>query len=426
MLIEFSVSNYRSFRERQVLSLAATASKELLNNTCRSGIRNLAPLLRTIAVYGPNAAGKTNLVRAVLTMQQAVLLSAGGQVGAQLPLQPFALTRETASAPTAFEVHFIHKGIRYQYNFAATPSQIVGESLTAYPSGRPQLWFERKLNPGANKTHWTFGKKLKGKPRVWSEATRSNALFLSTAVQLNSTQLKPVFEWFQEYLICVIPGLGIDLNPYLTYEHFLSGPEGKAAVLAFLNVADLRMKDIDVKREPFNLGPQQAVPKQKGDVIATGPGKLEFFSARSFHPLSDAKGLASFSMSEESLGTQKLFRAAGGYMRTLRTGATLIVDEIENSLHPLIVRFLIAQFHDKELNKNCGQLIFTTHETSALTNDLLRRDQVWFVERTKNESTKLYSLSDFKARKEEPFAKNYLQGRYGALPVVGSFSTDGR
>jgi AAA15 family ATPase/GTPase len=427
MLIEFSVTNYRSYRERQTLSLSATSSKELPDNICKSGLKEMPALLRTVALYGPNAGGKTNLIRAVLLMQQAIVQSAAtGQVGVKLNIQPFAFSAKTASAPSEFEIHFIHRGVRYQYMFAATRTEIVRESLTAYPKGRPQLWFDRTTKRRAGKTKWTFGKKLTGTPKIWRDATRPNALFLSTAVQLNSTQLKPVFDWFQEYLICVIPSVGIELNPYLTYERFLSGVEGKEAVLQFLGAADLRMKDLDVKREPFNLDLQQpAAPTSRGHVIVTAPGRLESFSAQAFHVAHDTKGLIALPMSDESQGTQKLFNSAGGFLKVLRNGSTLLIDEIENSLHPKIVRFVIEQFQNPEVNKSCAQLIFSTHDTSVLTNDLLRRDQIWFADRTRYENTKLYSLSDFKARKEEPYAKNYLRGRYGALPIVGELSIDG-
>src|SRR5713226_9210467 len=163
MLIEFSVTNFRSFRERQTLSLAASPAKELARgNTFRTGIENLPPLLRSVAIYGPNAAGKTNLIRAALFMQQAVLTSAAaGQVGQKLNVQPFAFSRETRRAPSQFEIHFIQNKIRYQYGFATTNTQIVREWLIAYPSGRPQHWFDRSHNARSAKTHWRFGSKLK-------------------------------------------------------------------------------------------------------------------------------------------------------------------------------------------------------------------------------------------------------------------------
>lgn len=426
MLIEMSVTNFRSFRERQTLSLVATSSKELARtNTFHTGIKNLPSLLRALAIYGPNAAGKTNLIRAALAMQQIVIASAAsGQVGQQLGVQPFALTRATRQAPSEFEVHFIQDSIRYQYGFAVTATRVVREWLTAYPNGRPQNWFLRTQDVRSDKTQWTISAKLKGPQKVWRDATRPNALFLSTAVQLNNLQLKPVFDWFQEQMVVVIPG--IELNPYLTYNLF-SDQTGKEKVLEFLNAADLRMKDIMVKREPLNLAPQMGSPPAlRGHIIATGPGKLESFSATAFHQATDGKELVPLDMTEESHGTQQLFRSTGGFIKVLSTGAVAFIDEIDGSLHPKIVRFLVELFQNPKVNKLNAQLIFSTHDTSILTNDLLRRDQIWFVEREKSEKTNLYPLSDFKGRQDEAFEKNYLKGRYGALPIVGEISFDGR
>ena len=197
-------------------------------------------------------------------------------------------------------------------------------------------------------------------------------------------------------------------------------------VLEFLHAADLRMRDVQVKREPFNLNPQ-AGPQTglRGQVIATAPGKLEAFSATAFHQADGSRELVPLDMTEESQGTQKLFRSAGGFLKVLSTGAVVLIDEIENSLHPKIVRFLVEQFQNPEVNKHNAQLIFSTHDTSVLSNELLRRDQIWFVDRLKSQNTHLYSMSEFGRRKDEAFEKNYLKGRYGALPIVGELSLNG-
>ncbi len=425
MLIEFSVTNFRSFRERQRLSLAASAAKEHLNrNTFSSGIKNLPPLVRTAAIYGPNGGGKTNLLRAVHFMQQTVLTSAAtGQVGQTLSAKPFALSRKTVRAPSEFEIHFIQDRIRYQYGFSCTESQIVREWLIAYPSGRPQQWFDRQYNAKTKKTAWSVGTKLKGPHKVWRAATRPNALFLSTAVQLNNEQLKPIFRWFQEKLTVVIPG--IELNPYLTFE-LASREDGKPIVMQFLKAADLEISDIVVKREPFNPTPQlgqQAVAQ--GQLFVTGSGALEAISARTRHKSVDSDGYVDWDYTEDSNGTQKFFRSIGGWHKVISNGSTVFVDELESSLHPKIVRFLIDLFQTSENNIHNAQLVFTTHDMSVLNNEVFRRDQIWFAERNKGQSTSLFAMSEFGPRKDEAFEKNYLRGRYGALPIVGEVSLHG-
>ncbi len=292
MLIEFSVTNFRSFRERQTLSLAATQAKELASrNTFLTRIKSIPPLLRSAVIFGPNAGGKTNLFRAVHFMQQAVLTSAiAGQLGQKLSAKPFALSRKTRHSPSEFEIKFIQDGVLYEYGLACTESQITREWLIAYPSGRPQRWYDRSYSDRTKKTIWTVGSKLKGPYKLWRDATRPNALFLSTAVQLNSEQLKPIFNWFQEKLTIVVPG--VELNPYLTFD-LATKEAGKSIIMQFLNAADLGISDVSVKREPFNPDPQSArqSPIVKGQVFVTSPGTFEAISASMLHKEVDSKAV---------------------------------------------------------------------------------------------------------------------------------------
>jgi len=426
MFIEFSVANFRSFREQQTLSLMATHAKELEGkNTFLTRMKSIPRLLRSAAIFGPNAGGKTNLFRAIHFMQNAVLTSAAsGQLGQKLNVKPFALSRKTRNLPSEFEIKFIQDGVLYEYGFACTEFQIVRELLVAYPSGRPQLWFERSYNRKTKKTDWDIGTKLKGPHKLWRDATRPNALFLSTAVQLNNEQLKSVFKWFQDKLTIVVPGL--ELNPYLTFD-LAAKESGKSIIMQFLNAADLGISDVLVKREPFN--PQQQLenrsPLAKGQVFVTSPGTFEAISANMLHREVDGKGVVDWDYSEESNGTQKFFRSVGGWHKALSNGSTVFVDELESSLHPKIVRFLIDLFQNSETNKHNAQLIFNTHDISVLSNDLFRRDQIWFAEKTSAQNTKLYSMSEFSPRKGEAFGKHYLSGRYGALPILGEVSLNG-
>ena len=152
---------------------------------------------------------------------------------------------------------------------------------------------------------------------------------------------------------------------------------------------------------------------------------MEAITAKALHKSADSKKLVDLDFSEESNGTQKLFRSTGGWLKVLATGAVAFVDELESSLHPKIVRFLIELFQNPDLNKHNAQLIFTTHDTSVLSNELFRRDQIWFVEKTPAQNTHLYAMSEFSPRKDEIFEKNYLRGRYGALPILGEISLNG-
>ena len=203
MLIEFSVTNYRSVLTIQRLTLMANTAAELQEeNTFVTPVSSLPRLLRSAVVYGPNAAGKSNLIQAIGFMKRFVLSSAKeSQEGERIDVKPFLFKEESSQKPSEFEVLFIQGGIRYQYGFAADSRRVTGEWLFAYPEGRPQKWFERKFNPETHKDGWYFGPKFTGSRKIWQAATRGNALFLSTAVQLNSEQLKPVFNWFDKKLV---------------------------------------------------------------------------------------------------------------------------------------------------------------------------------------------------------------------------------
>ena len=245
MLIEFSAANFRSIKETQPLSLVAGAAKEFVReNTFEPGLPGFPRLLRSAVVYGANAAGKTNLPRALQFMQSLILSSATSQEGVRIPHAPFKLTKATSGQPSEFEVVFADEGVRYEYGFSADAERFHKEWLIAYPHGRPQNWFERTYHAKTKEYEWQFSNKLKGSPRVWRDATRGNALFLSTAIQLNSDQLRPVFQWFQKKLVMVFGNeIGEpQLNPSLTYQLFEQS-EDKQKLLQFVHAADLGIDD---------------------------------------------------------------------------------------------------------------------------------------------------------------------------------------
>ena len=426
MLIEFSAENFRSFRERQSLSMIASADREKRDKNCvEKTSEGLPALLRSAVVYGPNAAGKTNILKAIYFLQLMVLTSANAlQQGQVLNVKPFALNRKTRNAASEFEVQFACDGVRYQYGVALTTQRITEEWLIAYPSGRPQLWFERSAIGKTGSMAWKFGPKFKGPHKVWRDATRPNALFLSTAVQLNNEQLRPIFTWFQQKLTVVIPESGVILNPTLTYNLF-ENTSGKASVIDFLHAADLGIDDINLKRQqiPGPNTPHTQMPIQ-GQVVVGASG-LEALAITAIHKAPDTGESISLDISEESEGTRKLFLAAGAWLKVLGEGSVLFVDELNNSLHPLIVRFLVELFHNRSANAKNAQLIFSTHDTSILDKDVFRRDQVWFVSKDKSQGSVLSALSDFSERKEGAFERNYLRGRYGALPNPRAFNING-
>ena len=417
MLIEFSVKNYRSFWESQTLSMAAGASKELREtNTFSPALQELPELLRSAVIYGANGGGKSNLVRAMGFMQEIVLLSAKeSQEGEQIDLKPFMLHPDGPSRASEFEVIFVEDGVRYQYGFAVTRRQIVHEWLLAFPGNRAQRWFERTFNPEKGLEEWYFGSKLTGQKKTWQKSTRSNALFLSTAVQLNSEQLKPVFNWFQR--LSVIGHEDFIRNKFTIDK--CEEEKSRGNILKFLRSAGIGVDGIMIKERKFDqLEILLDVPDDLKSFFSDMKDKT-FKEVLFKHQLLNSDDFATFPLSEESDGTQKLFRYAAPWLDLLQNGRIMVIDELDNSLHPHLVRYLLRLIHNTSSNTGNGQLVFSTHDTSILDRMILRRDQVWFVEKDEMQATQLYPLSDFHPRKNEALEKGYLQGRYGALPYIG-------
>ncbi len=416
MLIEFSVTNYRSFLTTQSLTLAANTATELQEeNSFVSPVSNLPRLLRSSVVYGPNAAGKSNLIQAIAFMKRFVLLSAKeSQEGEKIDAAPFLFNRQSSLNSSEFEVLFIQDGIRYQYGFAVNSKKVTGEWLFAYPEGRAQKWFERNYDPETQKDIWYFGPKFTGRRKVWQEATRSNALFLSTAIQLNNEQLKPIFNWFDHKLHVI--GHGENISPEFSANE-CEKEEKKKKILKFMNAADLFITDIFLEKKEFSTKDLPAeMPQNIKEEISKELDGKKLTSLFFMHPSSDTGEDVALEFEEESAGTRKLFTLAGPWLDVLDNGLVLFVDELDTSLHPHLVRFLLNLFHNPETNRHNAQLVFTTHDTTVLDQTLMRRDQVWFVEKDAENATRLYPLSDYKPRKGEALQKGYLYGRYGALP----------
>ena len=393
MLVEFSVANFRSIKDRQTLSLVASGHREEADvqpfsvpGSTKFGLK----LLPSAALYGPNAAGKSNFLLALQAMQEFVVNAAAQRsTESPLPAQPFKLDSSTRNAPTEFEVIFFLHGTRYEYAFSTTEERIVKEELSAYPQNRAQRWFARRWDTQKQDYDWHFGPSLGGAKNLWKKSTQDDSLFLSTAAQLNSRQLLPVYQWFSR-AVRVIGAEGWERNPEFSAARCEVG--GKEAILRFLKRADLGIDDIQVTKAPLDI--------------------------RTLHQ--DNRGeLVAFDLEDESNGTRKLLSFAEPWTDTLAQGRILFIDELHGSLHPKLIEFLTRQFNDRETNPNNAQLIFTTHETAILSQQFMRRDQVWFCEKDRDQTTQIYPLTDFHPRKgRENLAAGYLSGRYGAVPYV--------
>ncbi len=395
MLVEFRFQNFLSFKELQSFSMVKSKGGESPANAFAVMPERDLSLLKSSAVYGPNASGKSHFLQALAVMKGIV--TTAGQHGMKLPLVPFRLHPETANQPSEFEVSFIVRGVKYQYGFSASADQIFDEWLFAFPFDRPQKWFARVWDAGSGKHLWKFSPFLQGAKKLWLQSTRENALFLATSVQLNSEQLRPVFEWFSNTLRFVgTEGLSADPSA-----RFCMG-DGKERVLQFLKAADFKIADIRVVEN--NLSAERAYEIHTVHTDSSGQPVL-------------------FNFRNESSGMQKFFSFAEPVLTALSNGSVLCADDLDQYLHPKLVQFLVELFHDPKTNPKNAQLLFTAHDTTILSQELFRRDQIWLCDKTKEQASFLYPLSDFSPKKgKENLEQGYLSGRYGALPLVRSFA----
>lgn len=413
MLVEFRVTNFRSLRDEQVLSLVASKDKTLHEtNTLATNLNAVPALLRSAVVYGANASGKSNLVKALQYMRGVVMQSATVPPGQEFQVRPFRLDGHSINEPVEFEVTFLLNGVRYQYGFAMNTKRILREHLLVYKAFKPQRWFERHFDENTGKDVYEFGPNLKGSKNVWEQATRPNALFLSMAVQLNSEALQIIYDWFANSLV-----IRNELAQFTTQTsiQMLKNADDRKRICGFLSSADISIDDIQVVSRSV-IAPQVHIDMAAGTTEIRNE-EVENHELRFSHVTE--KGSAVFDFMDESSGTQNLLFLAGPVLDILSKGLTLVVDELDTSLHPLLVRELVRLFHQPKINTGGAQLILTTHDTSLLdAQNLFRRDQVWFVDKDKDQASSLVPLSEFSTRKNEALERGYLTGRYGGIPFL--------
>lgn len=414
MLVEFRVKNFRSLRDEQVLSLVASPDPTFRSdNTLATGIQAAPFLLRSVAIYGANASGKSNLIKALQFMRGVVVESASlMQPGQKFSVQPFRLNSSSTGQPSEFEVTILVDGVRYQYGFSLDAERIVSEHLLVYRAFKPQRWFERWFDEITGRDVYEYGPGLRGPKKLWEEATRPNSLYLSMAVQLNSEALRPVFDWFLRQLR--ILNEVTPLAPNFTVS-LLRQPDRRAAIRDFLRSADISLSEIELESRRV---PGRAVHMDvKTENTEVRDEDVEDQRLR-FHHVTE-QGQAVFELQDESSGTRALLFLTGPVLDVLEKGRTLVVDELDTSLHTLLLRELVGLFHRPEINASGAQLVFTTHDTSLLSAfGLFRRDQIALVEKDVDQASELVWLSDFSPRKNEALERGYLSGRYGGVPLL--------
>lgn len=422
MLIAFSVQNYLSFAKRQTISMVAGPGSKRKEEFSFSTNYSLAPnVLRAACVFGPNGSGKSSLVLAMKFYRYFVISSAKDtQEGENIPVTSFKLDKKWREKPSEFEAVFEISGNIFQYGFAVDNHRVWSEwlfSKPAEPNTKMRTLFQREYDEEFGKYYWKFNRThLKGKKEIWKNATRDNALFLSTAVQLKSKLLRSPFEWIQKFFY-VLPSTD-RISPLYTAHQILEAG-WKKKILEFMNAVDIDIRNLNVQEKEIGTT-DLAFSKILSEIVRNSIQSDKELKIYSYHQGSDGE-LVELELEEESDGIKVIFSLAGPWLDVLANGSTLVVDELHNSLHPLAFKFLVSSFHNSSLNSKNPQLIFTSHETSVMSRDFMHRDQVWLVEKNHRDYSCLIPLSSFRIRDISSYRRAYLHGRFGAVPKIQEF-----
>ncbi|MBI5646911.1 MAG: ATP-binding protein [Ignavibacteriae bacterium] len=426
MLIEFKVENFRSIREQQIFSLVAVNSDTSIpENTIRPelpGIRKLR-FLKAAALYGANAAGKSNILEALFFLKDfAVRVAFDRAQGIGTGTQPFKLHTDWVQRPSRFEITFSNAGIRYVYGLALTSERVVEEYLDAYPKGQAQYWFRRHYDADSGVMTWSNSDTHFRGTRELMEKTRDNVSFLSVAAFFNTEKLLPVYTWFKEGLQFMALGADSLSDPSTTLTLY-QDEKYKSRIVRLLSTADTGIVAMRVNVRPVDNNSNEGrriisrVAEQENFSSVVKAAVQEIIIECGHRAAED--GFVSLSMpGEESDGTVRYFSLLGPLLQAIEQGRLLIIDELDTSLHPLLVREVLRMAQSEAVNNTGAQLVFTTHNPLLLDLTLLRRDQIWFAEKNSEGATSLYPLTDFKPRKDEALTRGYLVGRYGGIPFI--------
>lgn len=419
MIVQFTVGNFLSFNEKRTLSFEAKGISELKDNVINS---ENYKLLRSAVIYGANSSGKSNLIKALDSMRDGLLKSVKLNEFDELDYRPFLLSIEGISNPTFFEIVILKEKTRYRYGFEYNLTEIINEWLYVGKSSKNESpLFIRTLEGVGVSDKFEEGK---GK----EASTNNNRLFVSLVAQLGGTISKKIIEWFRDYNVLS----GLDHKDYNGFSTRMLHKklDGYIESLSLFQTLRLGFKDISTNESEFNpLDIPEEMPKRlKSKLIKELTGEVEFI-LKTVHNKYDKKGNVVDTIlwdknENESEGTNKIIDLSGPIFDTLTNGKILIIDELDAKLHPLITSQIVTLFNNPKMNKHNAQLLFATHDTNLLNTDLFRRDQIWFTEKDEFEQTDLYSLYDInlpdgsKVRNDSNIEKNYIRGRYGAIPFI--------
>ncbi len=415
MLIEFSVTNFKTIKGTASLSMVAEklqgnegSAKAVFSPENYKDI----PLLRSAVVYGANASGKTNLLESLVLFKEMIHDSTDTKLGESLPFEPYALSKEGLQSPTVFEMEFVAiDNLRYIYGFSYQEAEILEEHLISYAHNnrRSEVYVREKGMP------IKFGTSFKGAKKSLEEQLQSNHLLLTKAANSNFAQFHPIYLYFKSQLKVVFSQIE---SARFTKKQAFNDPSFLEKINTLLKQADTGIESIQVslKKEKKEVATRERQSESLDNSDAYETTVVHKFQE------DDVSKSITWSMELESMGTQRLFALGGAFVDVLANGAVFLVDELNNHFHPMLSEMLLGLFNNPASNPHNAQLIFTTHDVSLLKKENFRRDQIWFIEKNQQGGSRLFPLSAFdkkQVRWDIPFDKWYLSGRFGATPLIG-------
>ena len=418
MIVEFTVGNFLSFNKKRSLKLKASGISELPDNIIKT---NGYKLVRSGVVYGANSSGKSNLIKALDRMRDLVLNSVRLNDNDELDYTPFLLSNKDGE-PTYFEIEFLIKNKKYRYGFEYNMNEIISEWFYIKEGRKQEVPYFIRTEDGigvSDEFEEGFDKE---------KATNKNRLFVSLVAQLGGDTSKNVLEWFKGYNVLS----GIDHKDYngFTLKMLHKKIGGFEQSLSLYQKLKLGFKSVNVTESEFDVNsvspdlPDNLRKKLLNDLEGKTVVSLNTIHSR-YDDFGNIIGAVPFDKeTQESEGTKKIIDLSGPIFDTLISGRILIIDELDAKLHPLLTIQIIKLFNSSETNPNNAQLLFATHDTNLLSSKLFRRDQIWFTEKDSKEQTDLYTLAEItlpdgsKVRNDSNLEKNYIRGRYGAIPFL--------
>ncbi len=420
MIIDFKFRNYMSFADECYFTMLANKDNSHEDDLIVEGKERFS---KARIIYGANASGKSSFIRAMLFVSTFVANSNTMLEKMPIRVTPFKFCNDCFKSPTEFAITFIKDGIKYAYCFSCNKEKVIDERLDIYYTAKPTMIFYR-----TNTNNYDFNKDSKLLNEL-KDRNLENKLFLVTAASWNYEKIKPVVDYL---LNTIMVAIDIDMLWKINLDRIYTNneiEEYKAFCLKILNNADISISDLRVNSKKFkDVRKDIEIIKELLRVATKGNEKAilnvensNVYDFITFHEVKSGKesNRYSLNLAEESFGTVQMFMYSALLYYVFKEGKVLFIDEIDKSLHPLMVEYLVKMFFDKNINTGNAQLIANTHDTNLLNLDIFRRDDVWFTERDyESGKTEMYSLADFSPRKSENIEKAYLLGRFGAIPFI--------